>query len=129
MNTDNIASLLLEYEQRLLQPETRQSTQQLEHLLADEFIEFASSGTIYKKTDILKHLVDESNHHFHFELSNFAIKLLADNTALVTYHIVKTNTDNNHIIPSLRSSIWQLRDNNWQMVFHQGTITKKCRGD
>jgi hypothetical protein len=46
---------------------------------------------------------------------------LAPDVVLATYRVVD-ETRKQH---TLRSSIWKLKDGRWQMVFHQGTPTKR----
>ncbi|GAB6522644.1 hypothetical protein bcgnr5398_47550 [Bacillus cereus] len=53
-------------------------------------------------------------------LSNFEICSLSDDTALATYRV----RDETRMQNTLRSSIWKLIDEKWQMFFHQGTLTK-----
>ena len=48
--------LLRRLEEQLLQPETRSSADQLGKLLADEFIEFGSSGRVFDKAKIIESL-------------------------------------------------------------------------
>ena len=104
-------------ENLLLQPETRKSQSKLNELLADEFREFGSSGRIYSKDDILKKLPTEKNTKFF--LSEFEIKQLSPTTVLSTYKVRQVIGE--QITFSLRSSIWQKVNNDWQMIFHQGT--------
>jgi glyoxylase I family protein len=53
-------------------------------------------------------------------MGDFRSKRLAPGVALVTYSIRREDSQPVH---TLRSSIWQLRDGRWQLVFHQGTRT------
>jgi hypothetical protein len=48
------------------------------------------------------------------------VELLAPTVALLTYRIHRHSTSPVH---TLRSSIWRLHGNRWQMVFHQATLT------
>ena len=43
-------------EERLLQPEVRQSAEAVADLLADDFIEFGSSGQVFNKQQIIEGL-------------------------------------------------------------------------
>ena len=49
-------------------------------------------------------------------IEDFAVDLVADDVALVTYRMTTP-------IPSNRSSLWLRRDGRWVMRFHQGTRT------
>jgi len=107
---------IAELEKELHQPDTRKSKERLHTLLADSFVEFGQSGNVYNKKDIIEHLLESPTVTFH--ASNFAVKELSSEIVLITYRTEKDN------MRSLRSSIWQKIDDNWQMIFHQGTPTK-----
>ncbi|QKE72369.1 DUF4440 domain-containing protein [Arthrobacter citreus] len=102
-------------EENLLKPEIRTSQIELKKLLADEFFEFGSSGSVLYKDD---QLVDGIG-IVKMKMSDFEIHLLSDNITLVTYRIF--NELKNQY--SLRSSIWKFKDGRWKMYFHQGTPT------
>ena len=107
---------LYEFELLLLNPEARHSVKELENLLAEEFIEFGSSGKIYNKSDILKWLPLEPPRQFVVE--DFSALILAKDIVLVTYKLTSG------AVSSLRSSLWKFNGNEWKMIFHQGT---KCK--
>ncbi|WP_202613988.1 DUF4440 domain-containing protein [Silvanigrella paludirubra] len=102
-------------EEKLLQPSIRHSKSELDSLLADEFFEFTSSGTSFNKTEIINALFEEKD--VHYALKNFKITFLSDNVVLANYLAIKNNE-----IYSLRSSIWKLTNDNWNLIFHQGTV-------
>ena len=106
------ASLIRELEQRLLQPDVRASEAALGALLADDFVEFGSSGTVYDKRSIIAALLREEPDGAPRTMRDFAARRLTTDVILVTYRIVESRT--------LRSSIWRAADGRWQMVFHQG---------
>ena len=107
-------------EETLLQPEVRRSPEQMAALLADDFVEFGSSGRMYGKAEILATAAQP----FAGQLSllEFAAKALAPSVALVTYRSILRNTDGNER-HALRSSIWTRTEQGWKLVFHQGTST------
>ena len=115
---DSLATLLCELENKLLQPEVRQSPGDIDRLLADEFVEFGSSGRIHRKQGCVGGMAP-----IRMSLSHFDAKLLAPGVALTTYRVVKHDEPRPNMKHSLRSSIWKLMDGRWQMVFHQGTPT------
>lgn len=105
-------------EEKLLLPSIRKSRQDLEVLLADEFIEFSSSGRIYNKVQVINALITEESSLY--SLENFRVKMLSDSIVLATYFCQKE--DHDRIIKSVRSSIWKKVDDvAWAMFFHQGT--------
>ncbi|MDF2607538.1 MAG: hypothetical protein K0S34_1734 [Bacillales bacterium] len=114
---NNLINLLYKLENRLLQHSTRNSIKELDNLLADEFIEFGSSGRIFNKKDIIERLPTENP--ISLEMLDFNITILSPD--LVQTKFVINKESNTY---SLRSSIWKLKKDNWQMVFHQGTPTK-----
>ena len=111
--TGTLPKLIEALEQSLLDPSVRQSTEQLNTLIADGFLEFGSSGKIYNKQDCIK----QDDIPRKFVVSDFKIKELSKDVMLATY---KTTEDG---IASLRSSIWKRYGAEWQIIFHQGT---KC---
>jgi hypothetical protein len=107
-------------EEQLIYPATRKSAAEIVKLLADEFIEFGSSGRIFNKQQVIESLKTESQDHR--SLTDFKAVQLAPDVVLVTYQAIQHKTPKEKSITSLRSSTWKLIDNRWQMVFHQGTI-------
>ena len=103
---------ILSLEQSLLTPEVRQSAQRIAELLSDQFMEFTSSGKVYRyrRGDIFIASAEG-------EIEDFALQSLSDDCVLATYRFVRANGS-----ISLRSSIWQRSRSQWKIVFHQGTL-------
>lgn len=116
-----VAEQLYQLETKLLQPEVRASTQAIADLLADEFVEFGSSGRVFDKAQIIASLKDETD--LKRTMTDFKIKRLAANIVLVTYHITRYVDGQTESAASLRSSIWRKTADRWQMLFHQGTVS------
>ena len=114
---------LRELEERLVQPEVRHSPEEVASLLADEFVEFGSSGRIYDKAEIIAELAAESS--LSWSLTDFKVLSIADGVVLVTYRAEARLGSEEQPKSSLRSSIWKMIDGRWQMVFHQGTVVKE----
>ena len=116
-------ALLRKLEEELLDPEVRRSPERVGRLLADDFVEFGSSGRAYVKTEILAALQKETpDPGSSIMLTEFAARSLSPEVMLVTYRTVRSSERSaNPRISRLRSSIWQKREGRWQMVFHQGT--------
>lgn len=108
-------------EERLLHPEVRSSGDDLSRLLADDFIEFGSSGTIYNKQQIIGSLAREQM--MERSIADFSVRVLADDLVLLNYRSTRRDPATAEEWRSLRSSIWKLNDTRWQMIFHQGTPT------
>jgi hypothetical protein len=115
---EEVANQIFQYEMQLLQHTTRKSQSQLAKLLADDFVEFGSSGRIFTKKDIIEKLPLEEE--ITFKLTNFQAKYIEENVVLTTFEIEK-NSGVNH---TLRSSIWKCYNRQWRMIFHQGTPKK-----
>jgi hypothetical protein len=109
---------LIALEKYLHDPKIRADQSQLDRLIADDFVETGATGVTFGKASVMERLPQEQGISFNGE--NFAAWLLAPTVGLVTYESVKRTQD--AIRRSKRSSIWVLRDEQWQMVYHQGTL-------
>ncbi len=107
----------------LLKPEVRSSRDELDKLIADDFMEFGSSGGIYYKKDTVENL-SLSVDKVQFTVSDFKARELSEDLVQTTFKTEKIINDVQKII-SLRSSIWKRIGGNWQMIFHQGTVVSK----
>lgn len=123
----NTADLLRSLEEQLLQPQIRKSAAKLSDLLADEFVEFGSSGRAFNKSETIESLRRErADHSVQRAIVDFAVRWLAPNTVLATYRLVVRHGSDERERHTLRSSIWKSSHGNWQMIFHQGTPTEPC---
>ncbi|MFA5948412.1 MAG: DUF4440 domain-containing protein [Candidatus Gracilibacteria bacterium] len=112
-------------EVELLKPEARRSAKRIGELLSDDFIEFGMFGKKYTKKDFVKILPNSKDEkHERYKASNFKTREIALDTVLLTYKASIEFLKTNEKIWTLRSSIWQKRKGNWQMIFHQGTVIK-----
>lgn len=114
------AATLKRLERRLQLPSVRTSRKQLDLLLADQFVEFGSSGAVYDKRQVIAHLLADSENKRprYAAMQGMAVNWLADGVALMTYRSTKSNPRS---VRANRCSIWKRIDGRWQMVFHQGT--------
>lgn len=108
---------IYELELSLLEPAIRQSPDKLNELIADDFIEFSSSGKIYNKREVISALADEVP--LEFSVENFSASKLSESVVLATYKAISP------LGTSLRSSIWKKHEGKWKMAFHQGTMCKE----
>jgi hypothetical protein len=116
------ADLLRRLEERLLRPEVRSSAEQVGRLLADDFIEFGSSGHAYDKRQTIEALRQETpDPTVRLSLTEFVARRLAPEVILVTYRTIQRGGPEGPEKSRLRSSIWKVVEGRWQMVFHQGT--------
>jgi hypothetical protein len=84
-----VEALLRHLEEQLLQPEVRASAERLGTLLADDFVEFGSSGQVFDKKQIIKLLHEENPTKR--SLRRFASTLLSDSIVLVTYRATRNS--------------------------------------
>ncbi|MBN3886684.1 MAG: DUF4440 domain-containing protein [Nostoc sp.] len=118
-------SLFREFEEHLLQPDVRKSAKDIMDLLADEFIEFGSSGHVFDKQQIIKSLQNEPIEPLtRRSITEFKTLVLATGVVLVTYRLVR-HISGEQSVHSLRSSIWKLNNHRWKMIFHQGTLLRE----
>jgi len=121
----NLSKQIENLEVELLKPEVRRSAKRISELLADDFVEFGMFGKIYSKQDFLELLPNSEEEKFErYNASNFEAREIAADTVLLTYKASIEFLKTDETIWTLRSSIWQKRGENWQMIFHQGTIIK-----
>jgi hypothetical protein len=116
----NTADHLRQLEERLLDPAVRRDSALVSALLADDFVEFGSSGRIFDKATTLVDLKNEPTRPASL-LSDFSIRELAPNVILATYKATRRSLSGEPIGQSRRSSIWIHLNGKWQITFHQGT--------
>jgi hypothetical protein len=118
VSEDDVASLLLCLELRLIDPDFRRDRARVATLLAEDFREFGSSGHEWSRERILDLLATETAQPAP-SVRDFACQLLTPDLALVTYLTERTAQT------TLRSSLWRRDEAGWKVVFHQGTRAPK----
>ncbi|WP_330969756.1 nuclear transport factor 2 family protein [Lysobacter sp. A3-1-A15] len=108
----------VEREQALLTDPVRASREALDELLADDFLEIASTGLSFGKAAVLDRLPQEAGSHV-FEAWGFTEHAVAEGIVLVTYRAAVARSGIR--ISSVRASLWRREASGWRMVFHQGT--------
>jgi hypothetical protein len=114
----DVTTLIKSLELELLQPGTRSSAERLNEILSDDFLEIGESGNRYDKQSILKLLPTLGNTKY--ILSDFRVLKISSDALLASYSIEKeidASGTNSH---SLRISLWQKSNDQWQILFHQG---------
>lgn len=125
MKFQELKQSIYDLENRMLQPEIRNSKVKMGELLSEDFFEFCSSGNVYFfREDDFKDNIQESN-GFSCEIKEFDIKVLTPDVILATYKVIKHHETSGNMKYSLRSSIWKYVDGQWKIIFHQGTLTKE----
>lgn len=115
-----IADEIRRLEETLLDPAVRSNPDELAINLADDFIEFGSSGRVYDKTHILAAVEDEPTAQY--SIADFHLIRLRPDAVLATYRASKVLAPASEPVESLRRLLWVRSDGRWQMKFHQGTL-------
>lgn len=115
MSYDN----LIEFEKELLKKSVRKDPNLLKKYLANDFLEYGSSGKVYTLQDILTRLPAEDGVEV-IEANFFKLTAIKDDWVLMNYESKRTDSDG-FSIKTLRTSIWKKDGNDWKMFFHQGT--------
>jgi hypothetical protein len=119
------AEAIRQLEEKLLTSNVRTCAEAVAALLADEFVEFGSSGRVFNKQQMIQSLKQDDG-TCRRSLHDFETTLLAPGIVLAKYRASRDSGNGDAPIESLRSSIWKLIDGRWQIVFHQGTLTKRA---
>jgi hypothetical protein len=121
---ENLKDIIYKLELSLINPDTRTSAESLGKLLADDFIEYGSSGSIYNKEITIDSLTTDNI--YRYTLYAFEVIQLSDVVVQTRFKTDRVNPDGTNLT-SLRSSIWKNIDGNWQMAFHQGTPVRATK--
>jgi hypothetical protein len=116
---EEICAHLRAREEALLDPEVRRDRARVEALLAQDFLEFGSSGKVWSREEILELLANETYQQPAME--DFRCDWLAEIVALVTYKTVRADPESGLRAVVLRSSLWVRESGEWRVRFHQGT--------
>lgn len=117
---DELKNHLYDLELRLHHTEVRGDAVQLQALLADDFVEFASSGGVWNKAQVIEALLTEAP-FIAPRVSDLTARELGVERVLLTYRRTTAKGPDTPASVTLRSSIWHAGVQGWQMEFHQGT--------
>jgi len=115
---DNNVNIIIEMELKLLDKNIRNNKNELIKYISKEFIEYGASGRIYTYDDTISFLPIEEK-QIEYKIIKMDSKTLSENIILLLY-IIEINNGFENIITN-RSSIWKKDNNNWKIIFHQGT--------
>ena len=108
---------LRDTEEKLWKANTRFDKNWMNMILSSSFSEIGRSGRTYTREMTIASKPTEIP--VNLPLSEFKIRLIAENVALVTYiSYVNYKTG---LEKGLRSSIWCKQNGKWKLEFHQGT--------
>ena len=117
-------NLILDLEKKLMDHDVRSNADKIKELLEKDFIEFGSTGKVYKYTE--GDVFDNSdNKNISYEILSYAFRQLAPDVVLMIYKVKKTDLIMKKEELTLRSSIWRKKSEDVKMVFHQGTKTEE----
>src|SRR5215472_5610890 len=102
---DKASVQLRNLEQSLLDTVVRRDGDRLRRLLAEDFLEFGSSGRVWTRKSIIDLLATEVD-FFPPQIEEFQCSFLSDKVALVTYRTVRNDGKTGERLASLRSSVW-----------------------
>ncbi|MBL8497819.1 DUF4440 domain-containing protein [Nitrosomonas sp. JL21] len=114
----HIAELIEQRERALLQTDWNANPKLIDEFLAVEFEEISGNGQITTRQDVVSWLMHKKN-DAEWSLMNFRIKMLTDEIVLANYSIRSSVKPGNACKGSMRTSIWQLQQGQWKMIFHQ----------
>jgi hypothetical protein len=115
----------VELEIELLSREARSSAARLSELLDDSFFEIGQSGATFRKADIVIGLPLEASSSEILRATEMQERSLGDGLIQLIYRCEAADSASDAIIRySWRSSIWRKSNSKWQLLFHQGTMTK-----
>lgn len=105
-------------ELRLLQSDLNAHPGLIDELLAHNFEEIDNQGQSHTRAEAVGWLRrKDPQQHWAFE--HFRVNVLTDDCVLAIYALQKPPQSSTP--GSIRTSLWQRRDNQWKMVFHQAT--------
>lgn len=109
--------IILSNEMRLLDRDVRCNSAEITRLVDPGFIEFCSSGKVYRYSDGDTFGFSEG---MTFEITGFSVKELSSKIVLATYVSVKTDLGTERVTYTNRCSLWKNDGPGWRIVFHQG---------
>jgi hypothetical protein len=111
---------LRELEESHLRSGVRSSAHSIGALLADDFIEFGSSGQVIDRASAIASVSREAA--FQSQIDDFVVRVLAPGVVLTTYRLSARSASESRTRVTLRSSVWIHRAGRWSLLFHQGTL-------
>jgi hypothetical protein len=109
--------VVIDREVALLTSEVRRSPEQLETLLAPDFVEIGASGRLWSRAEIIRALVAETRpDHPAADVREIEGRYVAEDLVLLTF---VTDSPSRRV---RRCSLWRrTTGGQWQIAYHQGT--------
>ena len=118
--TSQLSDQIQRLELDLLQSDLNTHSGLIDELLAQNFEEIDNQGQLHSRADVIDWL-KRKDPDLHWAFRDFRVKVLGDDLLLAIYTLRKPDTASNPTPGSIRTSLWQRRDNQWKMLFHQAT--------
>jgi hypothetical protein len=123
MTDGELLHTLQQLETELHQEVTRRNASRMEALLHPDFEEFGRSGRRYSRAEVLAEFTPAGALLPAVVSQRFALRRLGEQVALLTYVSAHLDASGHACRHTLRSSLWVLTSDGWQIRFHQGTPT------
>jgi hypothetical protein len=99
---------------------TRRNAHRMDELLHPDFVELASSGRPYSRSEVIEEFAGGAMLPA-VVASDFSVTELARGVALLTYRSAHLHPDGELHRHTLRSSLWLETPTGWRLRLHQGT--------
>lgn len=118
MTDADILAALREREIALIRCPSDRPLAELLALIAPDFQEIGASGQVHDAASALAYVKagHEAADKPDWPTDEFAVRKLGEGLYLLTYRLDRPDR------PTRRSSIWRQAGDDWQMMFHQGTL-------
>jgi hypothetical protein len=123
MTDDEVLETLRELESQLHLEATRRDTTRMRKLLHPDFEEFGRSGRRFSREEVLTEFASADAQLPRVVSGDFELARFGEQAALITYVSAHLDRSGHAYRHTLRSSLWVMTEEGWQMRFHQGTPT------
>jgi len=120
MKLQEITDCIQQLELKLLHHDWTNNPKSIDELLSLDFEEIDANGMVHHRNDVIQWLLQKDKIR-RWSLLNFRIKLLTDDCVLAIYNTCNENDAIQTNYKSTRTSVWQLQNNQWKMIFHQAS--------
>lgn len=96
--------------------------QDILNMTCEGFWEVGASGTIYTREEVIETLLaryTDPTYIDEWETKDFKLNVIAPNSYLLTYLLFQGER------VTRRATLWRYQDNEWKIVYHQGTLVGK----
>ena len=112
-------TLIIELEKSLLTFDVRHSETELRKRIAPNFKEIGASGAYFGLENVLERLPTEQT--WSAIVQDFEFTQHSEDICQLVFRAFIKGDDTDEGTYSLRSSLWQMINGEWKVIFHQGT--------